>query len=67
MTLPSSEEIEFSKLGREYREKFGKGYPLGPNQPTVRFTESELIADIRRCIEEGVPREPAPIRLDVVY
>ena len=64
--MPSEKELEISKLGREYRSLFGEAYPLGPGEPTIKFTDDELIADMRRCIDEGKPREPRSLREEVL-
>ena len=58
MTRPSPIEVENCKVGREYESRFGVKYPGGTiGDPATRLSLEEQIADMRRCMEEGKPRE----------
>lgn len=59
MTRPSPVQVERCKVSREYRALFGVKYPGGTiGDPATKLSTEEQIADMRRCMEEGKPREP---------
>ena len=50
----SNEELLFDQLNEEYSGKFGRPYVFAVGVDSK--TWSEVIADIRRCIDTGEPQ-----------